>query len=132
MTQRTYRAEGRGPANGSVELRAALTYPGNHEFLNREDVATLVLEVWKLGKSPHKVQTFPLLVDDAIVDGPIYHEQDSAWEYSDPYNFRATVPANTLTDAPARYRMVLKIRLINSLYDEKLFDWETWSAAGHA
>ena len=132
MTQRAYRAECRVPRNGSVEIRAALTYPGGVEFLRREEVATMRIEIWKLGLKPDRIQTLPLIVDDVLIDGPLYHEQDPAWEYKEGYNFRSQIPSNMLTDAPARYRLVLKIQLLDTRFDAKVFDVETWSEAGHA
>lgn len=99
--------------NDSASVRLAIVDTDTNVLIQRSVVVRIGAELWRVHPEPRRVASWSLNVDDVIVDGPIYHQQDPGWPYTEePYNFRWELPRDYLTKAPAQYRLVFTVEKV--------------------
>lgn len=99
--------------NDSVDFRLAIVDTETNLLVQRSQVVRISAALWRMHPSPKEVANWSLNVEDVLVDGPIFHAQDSGWPYADKgYNFRWDLPRDYLVTAPAKYRMVFRVEKV--------------------
>ncbi len=96
--------------NNSADIRLAIVDTETNVTILRSDVVRIVAELWRDHPDPKRIGSWSLNVDDVIVDGAIFHQQDAGWPYKDSgYNFRWELPRGYTTKAPGRYRVLIHV-----------------------
>lgn len=96
-------------------VRMALMSAETRELIERSDVLTGTVTLRRLSPDPAVVNTWGVNVDSALNDGPVFHAQDPGWPHTrQGYNFKWHLPSGFTGVAPARYRVVVQLRLTGS------------------